>query len=100
MAPIITYELADVSCMLCGRLCGTARRDGPGAPLSFRVAGGADWQAVRGVSGLRCFNCGGSLFLDEFEQRREFTAEAFAEEDAARPRRGRPPRPFRIPSAA
>jgi len=100
MAAIITYQLADVSCMLCGRLCGVARRDGPGAPLSFRPLGASDWQVVRSVSRLRCPSCGGSLILNEFEDRREFTAEAFLEEESQQPRRGRPPRPFRVPTRA
>ncbi|GEM_PF-2130422 len=100
MATMITYEIADVTCMLCGRLCGTAKREGQGTPLYFRSREGGEWRQVRAISGLRCPSCGGSLYLDEFELKREFTAEAFLEEDAARPRRGRPPRPFRIPSQA
>jgi len=87
--------------MLCGRRCGTAKRDARDAPLLFRHQEGAEWQAVRGVGRMRCPSCSGSLFLDEFEERREFTAAAFEEEvDPDRPRRGRPPRPFRIPTRA
>jgi hypothetical protein len=97
---MIRYEIADVHCMLCGRLSGTAKREGRGAQLFYRGPDGGEWQAVRGVSALRCASCHGSLFLDEFDVKQEFTPEAFAEEDAARPRRGRPPRPFRIPSRA
>jgi hypothetical protein len=98
---VISYQIAEVLCMLCGRRCGTAKRDAQNAPLLFRRQDGADWEAVRGVSRMRCPSCGGSLFLDEFEERREFTAAAFEEEvDPERPRRGRPPRPFRIPTRA
>ncbi len=97
---VLSYQIADVLCMLCGRVCGTAKRDAHGAPLHFRSQAQGEWQSVRSVNGFRCPSCGGSLFLDEFEERREFTAEAFAEEDASRPRRGRPPRPFRVPTRA
>lgn len=99
-ASTISYEIADVSCMLCGRAAGRARRDGLGAQLFYSAPQAEQWRAVRSVSALRCANCGGSLTLDEFEERREFTPEALLEEDASRPRRGRPPRPFRIPSRA
>src|SRR5436190_19228173 len=91
---MIRYEIADVHCMLCGRMNGTAKRDGQGAQLYFRGLQDGEWREVRGVSALHCSSCRGSLFLDEFEVKQEFTAEAFAEEEAARPRRGRPPRPF------
>lgn len=98
---------ADLRCLMCGRIIG--RLVGPLPPgdpdrrtlagrlphfAAFRPAD-ARIPAVRLVGGehFRCTTCGGAVIMDELE-----TFSTYAEVDEEheeRPRRGRPPKPWR-----
>jgi DNA-directed RNA polymerase subunit N (RpoN/RPB10) len=93
---------ADLRCMMCGRIIG--RLVGPlpaGAALkrspqfaAFRPAD-ARIPAIRLVGGeqFRCTTCGGAVMMDEVET---FSTYADIDDDLEeRPRRGRPPKPWR-----
>jgi DNA-directed RNA polymerase subunit N (RpoN/RPB10) len=98
---------ADLRCLMCGRVLGRlvgplpadhASRSISGRPpkfAAFRPAGGADVPAVRlqGGEQFRCFTCGGRAIMDEVET--FSTYEDIDEETEQRPRRGRPPKPWR-----
>ena len=99
---------ADLRCLMCGRVIG--RLVGPvpagkapigaaaGRALQFAAFRPADASvpAVRlaGDERFRCTTCGGGVMLDELERFSTYTDIADDElED--RPRRGRPPKPWR-----
>lgn len=98
---------ADLRCLMCGRVIGrlvgalpnggAARRAVAGKPPQFAAFRPADSSrpAVRlaGREHFRCTICGGGVIMDELE-----TFSTYADiddEDEARPRRGRPPKPWR-----
>lgn len=92
---------ADLRCLMCGRvpgrLIGPLPADlVPGRPqfAAFRPAD-ASVPAVRLAGGekFRCTACGGALIMDELE--RFSTYEDVDDELEERPRRGRPPKPWR-----
>ena len=98
---------ADLRCLMCGRvpgrLVGPLRPDAQGTGLAagrtaqfaaFRPAD-ASAPAVRllGSERFRCDTCGGALIMDEPE--RFSTYEDVDDELEQRPRRGRPPKPWR-----
>ena len=102
---------ADLRCLMCGRVIG--RLVGPSARdmlkgsvsgrspqfAAFRPAD-ANTPAVRLVGGeqFRCTTCGGAVIMDEVE-----TFSTYADVDDEldeRPRRGRPPKPWRRPPNA
>jgi len=98
---------ADLRCLMCGRIIG--RLVGPlpaGEPIkrppvgrlpyfaAFRPADSRT-PAVRlsGSEQFRCTTCGGAVLVDELET---FSTYADVDEDLEeRPRRGRPPKPWR-----
>jgi DNA-directed RNA polymerase subunit N (RpoN/RPB10) len=101
---------ADLRCMMCGRVIG--RLVGPvpaGKPAvgavarhgtqfaAFRPAD-ASVPAVRlmGDERFRCTTCGGSVIIDELERFSTY-AEIHVDDLDERPRRGRPPKPWRHP---
>jgi hypothetical protein len=98
---------ADLRCMMCGRSIG--RLVGPLAPgdevkrsqvgrppqfAAFRPADqGAPATRLMGGEQFRCTTCGGAVMMDELET---FSTYAdFDDEQDDRPRRGRPPKPWR-----
>jgi hypothetical protein len=96
---------ADVRCLLCGRVMG--RLVGPvtdagllaGQSPAFSAFRPADpnASAVRlgGGEQFRCGTCGGPALMDEVET---FSTYDDRDEDVDRPRRGRPPKPWRLRS--
>ena len=105
---------ADLRCLMCGRvaghLIGPLPADGnvqatnmpAGHPPRFAVFRPADAAApaVRLFGGerFRCTTCGGALMMDEPE--RFSTYEDVGDELEQRPRRGRPPKPWRATASA
>jgi hypothetical protein len=93
---------ADLRCLMCGRVQGrlvgalpaTQIRRGPPRFAAFRPAD-ASTPAVRLVGGeqFRCRTCGGGVIMDELET--FSTYEDVPEDGERRPRRGRPPKPWR-----
>lgn len=100
---------ADVRCMLCGRVMGRllgplppGGRTGPARPtagrydqfVAFRPADAEQPVArLTGTENFRCRSCGGGAILDDVET---FTTyDEVVDEPAERPRRGRPPKPWR-----
>src|SRR5829696_6223842 len=84
---------ADVRCLMCGRVLG--RLVGrPPTFAAFRPAEGSS-PAVRLAGGeqFRCSTCGGRAIMDEVET--FSTYDEVDEELDKRPRRGRPPKPWR-----
>jgi hypothetical protein len=101
---------ADLRCLLCGRVVG--RLVGPlpardlrgvaaGRPPQFAAFRPADETvpAVKLVGGeqFHCTTCGGAVMMDELET--FSTYNDVEEEHEERPRRGRPPKPWRRTSA-
>jgi DNA-directed RNA polymerase subunit N (RpoN/RPB10) len=100
---------ADLRCLMCGRVIGrlvgpmptTAITGRPlaGRPPQFAAFRPADLTvpAVRLVGGehFRCFTCGGGVIMDELET--FSTYDDIDDELDTRPRRGRPPKPWRRP---
>jgi hypothetical protein len=98
---------ADLRCLMCGRVTGrlvgplppgdAARRSLVGPPPQFAAFRPADTSvpAVRIVGGehFRCTTCGGGVIMDELET--FSTYEDIDDELDERPRRGRPPKPWR-----
>ena len=98
---------ADLRCLMCGRVTGrlvgplppgdAARRSLVGPPPQFAAFRPADASepAVRIVGGehFRCTTCGGGVIMDELET--FSTYEDIDDELDERPRRGRPPKPWR-----
>jgi hypothetical protein len=100
---------ADLRCLMCGRVVGrlvgpmpdeSARRALAGRPPQFAAFRPADGSvpAVRLVGGeqFRCTTCGGGVLMDELEM--FSTYEDIVEDSDERPRRGRPPKPWRRPA--
>jgi hypothetical protein len=97
---------ADLRCLLCGRVLGhlvgpippsqDGRSPAGGWPrfAAFRPADTAR-PAVRLVGGesFRCRTCGGGVIMEELET--FSTYEDIDDESEHRPRRGRPPKPWR-----
>lgn len=98
---------ADLRCLMCGRIIGRlvgplAQDEPPGRsavarPPQFAAFRPADTRepAVRLTGGeqFRCTTCGGAVLMDEVE-----TFSTYADiddEQQERPRRGRPPKPWR-----
>jgi hypothetical protein len=98
---------ADLRCFLCGRVVGrlvgpmpagdAAGRSLAGRPPQFAAFRPSDTSvpAVRLVGGeqFRCTTCGGGVMMDELET--FSTYEDIDDELDERPRRGRPPKPWR-----
>lgn len=105
---------ADLRCLLCGRVSGrligplrpgevpTGRSSTAGPPrfAAFRPAD-ASVPAVRLLGGerFRCTTCGGALLIDEPETFSTYH-DTGGDEQEPRPRRGRPPKPWRQASGA
>jgi DNA-directed RNA polymerase subunit N (RpoN/RPB10) len=102
---------ADLRCIMCGRVIGRlvgplpagdpAKRSLAGRMLHFAAFRPADTRipAVRLMGGeqFRCTTCGGAVIMDELET---FSTYADVDEELEqRPRRGRPPKPWRRPAA-
>jgi hypothetical protein len=93
---------ADLRCLMCGRIIGRlvgplAAGEPPKRTPQFAAFRPADMRvpAVRLLGGeqFRCTTCGGAVIMDEVE-----TFSTYAdidEEHEERPRRGRPPKPWR-----
>ncbi len=109
MAGRTDWVQADLRCLMCGRVIGrlVGRVPAPKPTVGAVVAGRrpqfaafrpADTSApvVRlvGDERFRCTTCGGGVIMDELEQ---FSTYADIDEDEfdQRPRRGRPPKPWR-----
>jgi DNA-directed RNA polymerase subunit N (RpoN/RPB10) len=102
---------ADLRCLMCGRVVGrlvgelpaseAARRAMAGKPPQFAAFRPADTSrpAVRlaGREHFRCTICGGGVIMDELETFSTYP-EVDEEPDEVRPRRGRPPKPWRRPA--
>lgn len=98
---------ADLRCLMCGRVVGrlvgplpasdTQRRALVGRPPQFAAFRPSDdtRPAIRLVGGehFRCTTCGGGVIMDELEM--FSTYEDIDDELEVRPRRGRPPKPWR-----
>ena len=101
------WVAADLRCLMCGRVIG--RLVGPlppGDPTQRTLAGRAPHfaafcpadtsaPAVRlsGGEQFRCTTCGGAVIMDELET---FSTYAdLGDDEDERPRRGRPPKPWR-----
>lgn len=98
---------ADLRCLMCGRVVGrlvgplpineVARRSVVGPPPQFAAFRPADvgLPAVRLVGGehFHCTTCGGGVLMDELET--FSTYDDIEDELEERPRRGRPPKPWR-----
>ncbi len=98
---------ADLRCMMCGRVIGSLTSPLPddntpgqqpaNGALQFPMFRPADANrsAVHLVGGeqFRCSTCGGGVVMDELEK---FSTYAKVDDEPdARPRRGRPPKPWR-----
>jgi hypothetical protein len=99
---------ADLRCLMCGRVQG--RLVGPlpssqagrslGLPkfAAFRPADdGVPAVRLLGGEQFRCRTCGGGLLMDELET---FSTYADIDDEEKRPRRGRPPKPWRSASGS
>jgi hypothetical protein len=98
---------ADLRCLMCGRIIGRlvgplapgdlVKRSPTGRPPQFEAFRPADTRvpAVRLMGGeqFRCTTCGGAVIMDEVETFSTYTD--VDEEQEERPRRGRPPKPWR-----
>jgi len=102
---------ADLRCLMCGRIIGRLVGPLPAGDLVKRSLAGrtphfaafrpADTRipAVRlsGGEQFHCTTCGGAVIMDELET---FSTYADVDDDLEeRPRRGRPPKPWRRPAA-
>lgn len=91
---------ADLRCLMCGRVLGRLVGPVPSAPASkprfaaFRPADAATpTQPLVGGENFRCQTCGGGVIMDEVET--FSTYEDIDDDLEQRPRRGRPPKPWR-----
>src|SRR5262245_7135785 len=102
---------ADLRCLMCGRVLGrlvapvspglTGRSMAAGVPRfsAFRPADGiTPTVRLSGGEQFRCRTCGGGVIMDELET--FSTYEDIDDEAEPRPRRGRPPKPWRRTSAS
>ena len=102
---------ADLRCLMCGRVIGrvvgplptdTDRRALAGRQPQFAAFRPANTSvpAVRLIGGehFRCPTCGGGVIMDELET--FSTYEDIDDDLDERPRRGRPPKPWRRPPEA
>ena len=102
---------ADLRCLMCGRVLGrlvgplpadlAGRSMAGGTPrfAAFRPAdGSAPMLRLSGTEQFRCGTCGGGVIMDELET--FSTYEDIDDEVEQRPRRGRPPKPWRRTPAA
>lgn len=103
------WVLADLRCILCGRvqgrLIGTlAAGLGPLRPTAWSVRQFAAFRPqdpsqpvirLTGREHFRCLVCGGGVIVDEAETFTTYDDPELGEEDEPRPRRGRPPKPWR-----
>ena len=101
---------ADLRCLMCGRVIGRLvgplpaseadRRARAGKPPQFAAFRPADSArpAVRlaGREQFRCTFCGGGVIMDELETFSTY-ADVDEEFEPDKPRRGRPPKPWRRP---
>ena len=99
---------ADLRCLMCGRVLG--RLVGAVAPAGLLKGGLPRFAAFRpadttipavrlsGGEQFRCSTCGGGVIMDELET--FSTYEDVPEEGEKRPRRGRPPKPWRSSGGA
>jgi DNA-directed RNA polymerase subunit N (RpoN/RPB10) len=101
---------ADLRCLMCGRVVGrlvgplppgdAERHSLAGRPPQFAAFRPADkgCPAVRLIGGeqFRCNTCGGGVLMDELET--FSTYPEVDEELEERPKRGRPPKPWRRPT--
>jgi hypothetical protein len=99
---------ADLRCMLCGRVVGrligplpandAARRAQAGIRPQFAAFRPADMNVpavrLKGGEHFRCTTCGGAVIMDELEFFSTYD-DIDDEEVVDRPRRGRPPKPWR-----
>lgn len=103
---------ADLRCLMCGRVIGRlvgplpagdpAKRSLSGRTAQFSAFRPADVSepAVRLMGGeqFHCPTCGGAVIMDELET---FSTYADVDDDLEeRPRRGRPPKPWRRPDSS
>jgi hypothetical protein len=90
------FFVVEISCILCGRLAGTAVSDRwpPVGSLLFKPA---DFRSFRRISlrQLRCTTCGGNTAASEVLTRR-IRIERPIDWEADRPKRGRPAK-WRLP---
>ena len=101
---------ADLRCLMCGRVIGRLIGPVPVAKAAATAAAGrwaqfaafrpadASEPAVRlfGDERFRCTTCGGGVIMDEVERFSTYADIADADDDPERrPRRGRPPKPWR-----
>lgn len=99
---------ADLRCLLCGRIEGRVygeapqhRRTGvslrPNQFSAFRPAASSGPPIpLSGAERFRCSICGGHIMLDELEFFSTYDP-VNLEDEPERPRRGRPPKPWRQP---
>lgn len=100
---------AELRCLMCGRVIGRlvgplptdpSKRSLAGRPPQFAAFRPADVNgpAVRLVGGeqFRCTTCGGGVIMDELETFSTYS-DSLDDELEERPRRGRPPKPWRRP---
>jgi DNA-directed RNA polymerase subunit N (RpoN/RPB10) len=99
---------ADLRCLMCGRVIGRLVGPAPateaerlatrGRPPRFAAYRPADSSlpAIRlqGGESFRCTTCGGGVMMDELESFSTY-ADVEDDEEVTRPRRGRPPKPWR-----
>lgn len=103
------WVLADLRCILCGRVQGKLvgmlfGGVGPLRPTAWSVRQFSAYRpldpsqpAVRltGREKFRCLVCGGGVIVDEAETFTTYDELEMSDEDEPRPRRGRPPKPWR-----
>jgi len=102
---------ADLRCLMCGRVLGRLFGPIPAGEVgrsmagslprfaAFRPADGATpLVRLSGAEQFRCQTCGGGVIMDELET--FSTYEDIDDEAEQRPRRGRPPKPWRRTPAA
>lgn len=102
---------ADLRCLLCGRVIGrlvgplpagdSAKRSLAGRMQQFAAFRPADMNVpamrLSGGEQFRCATCGGAVIMDELETFSTYTDGDDETDD--RPKRGRPPKPWRRPTA-
>ena len=92
-----TFYVADLKCYMCGGVAGSIESEqtltaatAPGNPVLLRQTGREEPIQIANWRRLRCYRCGGPLFLDEADViTRRYEEYNWLDE---RPRRGRPPK--------